>query len=144
MTKVVFHFNAPDRITYACRLLRKAVSSGVKVVVTGMPDTLQQLDIALWALSPIDFVPHCQFPGEAHMVDASPVILTLTTQRLPHHQVLLNLGHLVPDGVSEFERVIEIVTLDDEDRQIARKRWKQYVDGSYAIASHDLSLADRS
>jgi DNA polymerase-3 subunit chi len=144
MTEVAFHFNAPDRITYACRLLRKAVSSGVKVVVTGMPDTLQQLDIALWALSPTDFVPHCQFPGEAQMVGASPVILTLTTQGLPHHQVLLNLGHMVPDGVSEFERVIEIVTLDDEDRQFARKRWKQYVDGGYAIASHDLSLADRS
>ncbi len=144
MTEVAFHFNVPDRVTYACRLLRKAVGSGVNVVVTGMPDILQQLDIALWTLSPTDFVPHCQFPGEAHVVGASPVILTSTTELVPHHQVLLNLGHLVPDGASEFERVIEIVALDDLDRQFARKRWKRYVDDGYAIASHDLVLAGRS
>jgi DNA polymerase-3 subunit chi len=98
----------------------------------------------LWTFSPTDFVPHCQFPGEAHVVAASPVILTSTTEWVPHHQLLLNLGHLVPDGVSGFERVIEIVSLDDLDRQFARKRWKQYADDGYAIASHDLVLAGHS
>ena len=35
MTEVTFHFNAPDKLGHACRLLRKAVASGAKVVVTG-------------------------------------------------------------------------------------------------------------
>ena len=34
MTDVAFHFNAPDKLAYACRLLRKAVGSGSRVVNT--------------------------------------------------------------------------------------------------------------
>jgi DNA polymerase-3 subunit chi len=144
VTEVAFHFNAPDRVAYACRLLRKAVGSGAQVVVTGLADTLQQLDIALWTFSSIDFVPHCQLRSDAHIVAASPVILTTTTEAVPHCQVLLNLGHLVPDGLAQFQRVIEIVTLDDDERQLARKRWKQYANQGYAITRHDLNLTPRS
>ena len=31
MTEIAFHFNAPDKLAYACRLLRKAVASGARV-----------------------------------------------------------------------------------------------------------------
>lgn len=140
MTEVAFHFNAPDRVAYVCRLLRKAVSSGAKVVVTGLPDTLQQLDSALWTFSPTDFVPHCQLESDARLVAASPVILAPSIQSVPHQQVLLNLGELVPDGFDRFERVIEVVGLDDDDRQLARSRWKHYAERGYAITRHDLNL----
>lgn len=140
MTEVAFHFNAPDLVAYACRLLRKAVGSGAKLVVTGSPDTLQQLDAALWAFSPVDFVPHCYLESDALVVAASPVILMSSTESAPHQQVLLNLGQLVPGGFERFERVIEVVTLGDEDRQFARTRWKHYADRGYAITRHDLNL----
>ena len=32
MTEVAFHFNAPDKQAYACRLLRKAVAGGARFV----------------------------------------------------------------------------------------------------------------
>jgi len=140
VTEVAFHFNAPDRVAYACRLLRKAVSSGAKLVVTGPPDTLQQLDRVLWTFSPIDFVPHCHMESESYVVAASPVILAASTECVPHQQVLLNLGPLVAGGFERFERVIEVVGLDDEDRQLARSRWKHYADRGYAITRHDLTL----
>ena len=140
MTAVAFHFNAPDRVAYACRLLRKAVSSGAKLVVTGVPDTLQRLDVALWTLSPVDFVPHCHLESDARIVAASPVILAASTSSLPHRQILLNLDDLVPAGFDRFDRVIEIVGLDDEDRQRARVRWKHYADQGYTITRHDLNL----
>lgn len=140
MTEVAFHFNAPDRVSYACRLLRKAVSSGAKVVVTGSPDILQQLDSALWVFSPVDFVPHCHLESDTWIVAASPVILATSTQSAPHQQVLLNLGPGVPGGFEQFARVIEVVTLDDEDRQFARGRWKHYAERGCAITRHDLAL----
>ena len=140
MTEVAFHFNAPDRVAYACRLLRKAVGSGAKLVVTGLPETLQQLDAALWTFSPTDFVPHCFLESEPYVVAASPVILATSIQSVPHQQVLVNLGQLVPGGFERFERVIEVVGLDDEDRQLARGRWKHYADLGYAITRHDLAL----
>jgi DNA polymerase-3 subunit chi len=140
VTAIAFHFNAPDRVAYACRLLRKAVGSGAKLVVTGLPATLHLLDEALWALSPVDFVPHCLLTSDAAVVAASPVVLAESVRRVPHQQVLLNLGSLVPNGFESFERVIEIVGLDSDDRQLARIRWKYYADQRYDITRHDLNL----
>src|SRR5450830_1108105 len=118
MTEVAFHFNAPDPVAYACRLLRKAVSSGAQVTVIGLPATLQLLDVALWTFSPIDFLPHCSLDNDACVVAGSSVILTTSIQGVPHQQVLLNLGNVVPDGFERFKRVIEVVSLDDDDRQL--------------------------
>ena len=57
----------------------------------------------------------------------------------PHQQVLLNLGAEVPAGFERFERVIEVVGLDDADRQLARSRWRHYADRGYAMSRHDLA-----
>lgn len=139
MTDVAFHFNAPDQIAYACRLLRKAVGSGARLLVTGSPLTLSQLDAALWSFSPVDFVPHCRLEDEPRLLAASPVVLSASTQASPHQQVLLNLDDLVPEGFEAFARVIEIVGSDDAARQLARSRWKFYADRGYPISRHDLA-----
>lgn len=139
MTEVAFHFNAVDRLTYICRLLRKAVSAGARVVVTGAPETLQQLDSALWAFSPVEFVPHCHIESEAWVLAASPVVLAPSTHSVPYQQVLLNLGHHVPEGFERFERVIEVVGLEDDDLALARSRWKYYAGHGYTMIRHDLA-----
>jgi DNA polymerase-3 subunit chi len=138
MTEVAFHFNAPDKLGYACRLLRKAVASGAKVVVTGDPGLLRELDIALWTFSALDFVPHCHGATAAQaVVEASPVVLADSARVAPHRQVLVNLGAVVPEGFERFERLIEVVTTLEDDRQQARQRWKHYADRGYAITRHD-------
>jgi len=141
MTEIAFHFNAPDKLAYACRLLRKAVSSGARVVVTGAPASLQALDTLLWTFSPHEFVAHCRAGSPAEQLMASPVVLAAQIEggpKLPHYQVLLNLGDEVVLGYERFKRTIEVVTLGDEDRQLARQRWKHYADRGYAITRHDL------
>lgn len=141
MTEVAFHFNAPDKLAYACRLLRKAVGSGARVVVTAPAEALRQLDTLLWTFSQLDFVPHARSSEAAHVLAASPVILAESLAlELPHRQVLLNLGPEVPPGFEQFERLIEVVGLEDADRQLARGRWKHYADAGYAITRHDLAL----
>ncbi|MCJ0763186.1 DNA polymerase III subunit chi [Variovorax terrae] len=140
MTEVAFHFNAPDKVAYACRLLRKAVGSGARVVVTAEPEVLQKLDVALWTFAPLEFVPHCRSASAAPMLAASPVVLAGSVHGTPHQQVLLNLGEQVPDGFERFERLIEVVTQQGDDRQGARHRWKHYADRGYAITRHDLAL----
>ena len=140
MTEVAFHFNAPDPVAYACRLLRKAVSSGARVVVSGRPATLQKLDASLWIFSPTDFVPHCHVQSDACVLLASPVVLAETLEAVPHRQVLLNLGASIADGFETFERVIEIVGLNDESLETARARWREYTRLGYTITRHDLNL----
>lgn len=143
MTEVAFHFNAPQKLAYACRLLRKAQASGAKVVVTGEPALLRELDVALWTFAPLEFLPHCHAAdAPQEVVAASPVVLCETARQAPHQQVLVNLGAPVPEGFERFERLIEVVALDDEDRQSARMRWKHYADRGYAITRHDLALKE--
>jgi len=145
MTEVAFHFNAPDKLAYACRLLRKAVGAGSKVVVTAPADALARLDALLWTFSQTDFIPHVRQPAEPRALAASPVVLTEAPgQELPQRQVLLNLGAQMPAGFEGYERVIEVVSLDEDDRQQARGRWKRYTDLGYQITRHDLNLKGSS
>jgi len=140
MTEIAFHFNAPDKVAYACRLLRKAVRAGSRLVVLGEPALLRQLNEKLWTFGQLEFVPHCLLPVEPAVSAASPVVLTDGTHEVPHHEVLVNLDDRVPDGFERFARLIEVVSLDEADRQLARDRWKHYAARGYAIVRHDLKL----
>jgi DNA polymerase-3 subunit chi len=53
----------------------------------------------------------------------------------------VNLDSQQPEFFSRFERVIEVVTGDDEDRQAARARWKFYQERGYALTSYDIAGA---
>jgi len=61
---------------------------------------------------------------------------------LPHHQVLVNLCAEVQPAFAQFERAIEVVSLDAQDREQARARWKHYAAQGYSITRHDLNLRD--
>ena len=144
MTEVAFHFNAPDKLGYACRLLRKALARGSKVVVTGEAELLRDLDVALWTFAPLEFIPHCRAGSAPAVLAASPVVLADAPRAAPHQQVLVNLGREVPDGFERFERLIEVVTVDEADRLQARQRWKHYAERGYAITRHDRAAEAQS
>jgi DNA polymerase III subunit chi len=140
VTEVSFHFNAPDKLEHACRLMRKALASGAKVVVTADSALLGRLDVALWSFSPLEFLPHClQEASTPAMLAASPIVLSESARAAPHHHVLVNLGTCVPEGFERFERLIEIVTTDEDDRQHGRLRWKHYSDRGYAIRRENIA-----
>ena len=141
MTEIDFHFNTPDKVHYACRLLRKAVGArGARVVVVADAQMLEAVDLALWTFAPAEFIAHCRSDGEPIMVARSPVLLAESGEApLPHRQVLVNLGQAVPGGFERFDRLIDIVSADDAERQAGRKRWRHYADRGYAIQRHDFA-----
>lgn len=53
--------------------------------------------------------------------------------------ILVNLAEDVPAGFEQFQRVIEVVSTDGQDRSLARLRWKHYTELGYAITRHDLN-----
>lgn len=141
MTDITFHFGAPDKLGYACRLLRKAVASGSRVLVVVDAEALARLDDDVWALAPTDFVVHCTTQADLSVQQRSPVMLVTHTDQAPQHQqVLVNLTQSVPDAFEKFERVIEVVSTDDSDRELARRRWRRYTELGYPITQHNLTL----
>lgn len=141
MTEVAFHFNAPDKMAYACRFARKVQRSGSRLLIAAPPDALAVLDRMLWNLAPQDFVAHCLGDADEELVCASPVVLAVDARTAPHHDVLLNLHADVPEGFAQFDRLVEVVSAQDEaDRSGARARWRFYASRGYAIVRHDLVL----
>lgn len=139
MTDVAFHFNLPDKLGYACRLLRKAVGAGSQVIVTGEPHVLQQLDQLLWTFAPLEFIPHCWADASEAMLSRTPVVLQADLQVSVHQDVLVSLHPDVVPGFERFARLIELVGPDDADRQMARLRWKRYQEQGYTITRHDVA-----
>lgn len=141
MTEVAFHFNAPDKLAYACRFARKVQRSGSRLVITGAAETLAGLDRMLWLMTPQDFVAHCLAGADEELMLASPVLLAEDPRSALHHDVLLNLTDAVPEGFGRFDRLVEVVSAHDEsDRLQARTRWRHYASRGYAITRHDLVL----
>ncbi len=140
MTRIDFHTNIPDKIGYACRLVRKARGADQKVVVYADPDQLAALDAALWTFSEQDFLPHVMADDE--LASQTPVILTDDDDApLPHHQVLVNLAPHTPAHFARFERMFEIVSTDEDDKLFGRERYRQYQQRGYPLTHF---VADKS
>lgn len=140
MTEVQFHFNAADPLAYACRLLRKAFRAGARVAVLAPFDVLQRLDRQLWSFDPLDFVPHVLLqPGQVLPTRMSHTPLWLVSDPAQAAQpMLVNLGLDAVQDLQRFERLIEIVSSNADDRVAGRKRWKSYAAQGCPIQTHEV------
>ena len=138
MTQIDFYFHVENKLQTACALSAKACACGLRVLAF-CPDAEagRKFSRMLWTTPAIGFVPHCA--PDDRLAAVTPVIVDHDGSHLPHDQVLLNLRHDWPPFFSRFQRLIEIVSLDEEDRRLARERYKFYRDRGYEIQKHDLS-----
>ncbi len=142
MTQIDFYTGVEDKMHTACRLAAKAFSHNLRVMVfCPEAETAQRFDRLLWMTPATGFVPHC-FSGDP-LAPVTPIIVDHDGGEPPHDQVLLNLRTEWPPFFSRFQRLIEIVTLNDEDRANARARYKFYRDRGYEIRTHDLTKTDQ-
>jgi DNA polymerase-3 subunit chi len=146
MTEVAFHSGVDDKLGYTCRLLRKAWRQGRRVIVSGEPGELAQLDPLLWTFDPAEFVPHVRARAGVEVaaeLGRTPIWLVDNGANPPPGaaeaaQVLINLGPQSCAGVERFERVIEVISTDPEDRRAGRKRWRDYERAGIAVSHHAL------
>jgi len=139
--EVAFHFNAPEKTAYACRLLRKAYQKHARLLVLAEPRNAAALDQMLWTMFAPEFVPHCRNDAPAVLRASSPILIA--SGEIPSDfraDVLLNLTDAMPVGYERFSRVIEVVTADEPDRLRARERWRQYRVSGLEPLRHDLKF----
>src|ERR1700761_117344 len=134
MTRIDFHTNVGDALLYACRLARKAYLAGQPTVVLAEPPRLRAFDEQLWTFSPLDFVPHCY--ADSPLAAQTPIVLTASADRVPHYQVLLNLGAEVPAHFARFERLLEVVGNAQDELSAGRERYRFYRDRGYALNNY--------
>jgi DNA polymerase-3 subunit chi len=67
------------------------------------------------------------------------VVIARADAEMAHYQVILNLHADSPPSFSRFERLVELVGTGNDDRQLARSRFRFYRDRGYEINHYDLS-----
>jgi DNA polymerase III subunit chi len=137
VTKIDFYTGSEDKLRTACQLSHKAMQNGVRVLLH-TPDeaTTEALDKLLWHYPATAFIPHCR----SHEVSAGdmPVVVGHQIENFPHSELLISLHSECQPFFSRFERLIEIVSLDEEDVCLGRERFGFYRDRGYELRHIDL------
>ncbi len=137
MTEVLFYTNAPDKLHAVCQLSSKALSRKMRVMIlTPEAQVTDRMSRLLWTTPSIGFNPHCR--SADRLAPVTPIIVDHATDPVVHEEVLINLCNDMPSYFSRFQRVVEIVTRDADDRALARERYRFYRDRGYEITTHDL------
>jgi len=137
MTGIDFYFNADDKLQVACRLAGKAMGRGKRLLIFAPePAVAQGIDRMLWTWPATGFAPHCA--QHDALAARTPVLIGADAAAEAACDILLNLSADPPPAFERFERLLEVVGRDDEDRGAARRRYRFYRDRGYRIADHDL------
>jgi DNA polymerase-3 subunit chi len=135
MTRIDFHTNVPDKVAYACRLARKAWAANNRVVMLAEDDVqLAELNAAMWTFSATDFLPHVL--ADDALAASTPILLTASDEaELPHthKELLVNLSRRAPGHVAQFERMIEVISSEEDDAAAGRKRYVAYKQQDYLL-----------
>lgn len=141
--RVDFHFNVEHRLQYACRVVRRARAADHRVLLYSRDaDRLARMDAALWTFSALDFLPHV-YAGSP-LAERTPVLLANGLgAAAPACPVLVNLDDDVPPELpalkGRVERLIEIVSREEDDRRRARERFRLYREAGLDPQAHDRS-----
>lgn len=139
MAQVAFHFNVADPVDYVCRLVRKVRARHLSLVVCADAADLADIDQRLWTLSPLAFLPHAGPQAPPSVGARSPVRLCTEVTESTAGRVLVNLRAAMPDHVDRFDRVVEIVPVDEPSRAAARQRWRAYQASGMVPERHDVA-----
>tara|TARA_R100001460_G_scaffold61745_3_gene101870 strand:+ start:462 stop:881 length:420 start_codon:yes stop_codon:yes gene_type:complete len=138
MTEVTFYLSnkAGDgvRQALAWRIADKAQKQGRLVYIHCRDaDHARQLDDQFWQAPATGFLPHAiQQEGQG------PVILGHGGDPGDHHDVLINLTDQVPDFASRFQRVAEMISGAENERQAGRERFRFYRERGFPVTTHEL------
>lgn len=138
MTEVFFYHGASDKVAAACALLGGAYAQKKPMLVfVPEKELASSIDRYLWTQPALGFVPHCR--ADAALAAETSILLTDNLDAPAQLDRLMNLDQSAPPNFHRFQRLIEVVGQDDEDRLAARARVKHYKDSGCDVQYFDLS-----
>ncbi len=142
MSKIDFYVVAGSgdaaRQQFACRLAEKAYRHKNRVhIMLDNVTAARNLDELLWTFRDGSFVPHDLVEDGSVETDA-PVTIGLSAAAHSEADLLINLTGAIPENVSAFPRVAEIVTSDEESKSRSRVHFASYRDAGHTLDTHKL------
>ncbi|HNP36749.1 MAG TPA: DNA polymerase III subunit chi [Woeseiaceae bacterium] len=124
------------RQIFACKLAEKAyrLKNSVHIETASEADSAK-LDTLLWTFRDGSFVPH-HVLGAEHL--ESPVTIGHTGTCGDGRDLLINLTARLPDQLSAYARIAELVSPDEESKRASRQRFATYRDQGHQIRTHTI------
>lgn len=150
MTQVDFYLLAPapgaaseaslhlvDRLSFTCRLVEKVYRLNKKIYIhsTSLAHA-KEISKNLWTLRKESFLAH-HVICENTEIPNSPIEIG-TQPSSSNYKVMINLAEEVPSFVGRFDRVVELVSEDEDVKARARERYSYYRERGYPLKTHDL------
>ncbi|MBT5722447.1 MAG: DNA polymerase III subunit chi [Gammaproteobacteria bacterium] len=136
MTRIDFYQTSGDEHAFACRLIDMVYRKGRQIYVhTSTEELARTLNEQLWTFKEDSFVPH-SLHSEA--IDV-PIKIGFDHEPEEHQDVLINLSGQIPHFFSRFDRVAEIVPVDQNSRKSARENYAYYKERGYVLNYHEIS-----
>ena len=138
MTQITFLHDAHDRLQAVAAWLARAHGEGRPVLVyVPASERRERLDRMLWVHPATGFLPHCT--AESQLTRETPITLASELSDPLHDICLLNLSDELPPGFGRFQQLIEIISVEDEDRVPGRERYRFYRERGYPLEARDIS-----
>lgn len=140
MTSIDFYTHVTDRLEVAARLVAKAFAQHGRVrVLTPDAAATDALDRRLWLKPPVAFLPHCRI--DSALASQTPIWVDHSDEHPGPASVLINLRATPPAFFSRFERLAEIVGVEEADAAAGRERYRFYRERGYELRTHSLAEA---
>lgn len=124
-----------DPLLLVCELAKKAFDSGQSTLILARSfEQAEQLDEKLWEFDENAFIPH-QIAGDDDD-PITPVLIVAPDTHIADRALVINLRDEPAPGL--FDRVLEVVPADEEQRLGSRQRWKTYQHAGFEVAKHDM------
>ena len=131
-----------QRCLVACRLTEKAYLRALQVVIVSDSQAqAQALDDLLWTFNERAFIPHAIYCDAGAADPEVGVHLTWNEATAPPADLLVNLAPRLPQQLSRYARIAEIIDADEDCRRLGRERFKAYRDLKLTLDTHQLEVA---
>lgn len=121
-----------------CRLIEKAYLRNHRVFVyCNNQQEAEELDELLWTFRDDSFIPH-NLQGEGPE-PPPPIQIGFKNNAQGFRDILINLSSTIPQFVSQFRRVLEVVAHDEESKEICREHYREYRKKSYKLNTHEIT-----
>ncbi|HEY2863847.1 MAG TPA: DNA polymerase III subunit chi [Casimicrobiaceae bacterium] len=137
MTSIDFYTHVSDRYEVVAKLVAKAFAQHGSVrVLTRDAESTEALDRMLWIQPAIGFLPHCRV--SSRLAAETPIWIDHVLEHQGPAAVLINLHDAPPPFFSRFERLAEVVGVDEEGAVAGRERYRFYRERGYELRTHNL------
>jgi DNA polymerase III subunit chi len=136
MTRVIFYSNIVDKQAASMILVRKALAKRHLVTLfTESERAAQVYSDVLWQQDSTSFLPNVLASHD--LANETPVVLDWHDEQLCQDDILVNLTQRQLTVFSRFKQLVELVGVDEQDKALARERFKFYRDRGYEIKHFD-------